>query len=48
MVDRLGASAGEKTTLVEDGTEFKGSFTSKCRSSCAAASRETSPRRRSR
>jgi cytoskeletal protein CcmA (bactofilin family) len=31
MVDRLGASAGgEKTTLVEDGTEFKGSFTSKC------------------
>jgi cytoskeletal protein CcmA (bactofilin family) len=29
MVDRLGAS-GEKTTLVEDGTEFKGSFTSKC------------------
>lgn len=31
MVDCLGASAGgEKTTLVEDGTEFKGSFTSKC------------------
>jgi cytoskeletal protein CcmA (bactofilin family) len=30
MVDRLGASGGEKTTLVEDGTEFKGSFTSKC------------------
>jgi cytoskeletal protein CcmA (bactofilin family) len=29
MADRLGAS-GEKTTLVEDGTEFKGSFVSKC------------------
>src|SRR5437867_1054481 len=30
MADRLGTGAGERTTLVEDGTEFKGSFTSKC------------------
>ena len=31
MAERVaGPGAGEKTTLVEDGTEFKGSFTSKC------------------